>query len=211
MIRFPHVPPAVIVMVSLLAPAPVRAATPVLEIARSFDDGGGYEWSSGSGSPQTIEFAGETILPDQEKGTYCSGFTFSVVMQAANERGLLRGKNADEIRRFQKEWYGVPKDAQEKQCVLAMERLGIGAEVKLSEAKPGDFVQIWRNNKSGHSVVLVELICDGGRVVGLNYRSSQKSTDGVGDRVEFFADAPGREGAVLRNRTYVGRLAEAPR
>jgi hypothetical protein len=179
----------------------------VLAIARSFEDGGGYVWENGSGAPRAIEFDGETIVKAQEKGTYCSGFTFSVVMQAASERGLLQGKSAEEVRRFQKEWYGVPKDAAEKQCAIAVERLGIGRHVKnLDDARPGDFVQIWRTNKSGHSVVLVGLVRGDGRIIGLKYRSSQKSTDGIGDRIEYFADVAGREGKVDRLRTYVARL-----
>ena len=194
--------------------ASAQAAKPqaVLEVARSFKDGGGYIWEGGSGAPRAIEFGGETILKRQEKGTYCSGFTFSVAMQAAAERGLLDGKSVEEVRRFQKEWYGVPKDAQEKQCAVAVERLGIGRHVKeLESAKPGDFVQIWRTNKSGHSVVLVEWVREGERIVGIKYRSSQKSTDGIGDRVEYFADVAGREGKVDRARTYVARLDDGNR
>ena len=206
-------------MLVIFATGAARAANPpatadggqaVLEIARSFEDGGGYVWESGSGAPRAIEHNGQTILKAQEKGTYCSGFTFSVAMQAA-ERGLLKGKGVDEVRRFQKEWYGATeeKDAREKQCALAVERLGIGREVKrLEDARPGDFVQIWRTNKSGHSVVLVDWIRENGRIVGIKYRSSQKSTDGIGDRVEYFADVPGREGKVDRSRTYVARLKE---
>jgi hypothetical protein len=132
-------------------------------------------------------------------------------MQAAAERGLLKGKEIDGLRRFQKEWYGVPKEAQETQCALAVERLGIGRRVKdLEEARSGDFVQIWRTNKTGHSVVLIEPLREEGRLVGLRYRSSQKSTDGIGDRIEYFADVPGREGKVDRTRTYVARLNDKP-
>jgi hypothetical protein len=133
-------------------------------------------------------------------------------MQAAAERGLLAGKSVDAVQRFQKEWYGATeeKEIREKQCALAIERLGIGREVeRLEDARPGDFVQIWRSNKSGHSVVLVDWVRDAGRIVGLKYRSSQKSTNGIGDRVEYFADAPGSDGKVDRSRTYVARLNEA--
>jgi len=191
--------------------APAARPPSVLEIARSFKDGGGYIWEGGSGAPRAIEFDGETILPAQKKGTYCSGFTFSVAMQSAAGRGLLKGKTVEQIRQFQKEWYGVPKDAAERQCALAVERLGVGKHVKdLADARPGDFVQIWRTNKSGHSVVLVDWVREGDNIIGLRYRSSQKSTDGIGDRTEYFADAPGREGNVDRSRTYVARLHEAP-
>ena len=186
-----------------------KSSAKVLDVARSFEDGGGYIWEGGSGVPRAIEFDGAMILPAQKKGTYCSGFTFSVVMETAQQRGLLRGKNAEEVRRFQKEWYGIPKEAAETQCALAVENLGIGRHIKkLSDAEPGDFIQLWRINKSGHSVVLVEWIHDKGQVVGFKYRSSQKSTDGIGDRVEYFSDAPGRDGKVLRERTYAARLNE---
>jgi hypothetical protein len=178
-------------------------------VARSFKDGGGYVWESGSGAPQEIKLRGQTVLPAQQKGTYCSGFTFSVAMEAAAERGLLKDKKLEAVRQFQKEWYGVPKEAAETQCALAVERLGIGKRIKnLEDARPGDFVQLWRTNKSGHSVVLVELVRDGGKIVGLKYRSSQKSTDGIGDRTEYFADVPGKGGKLDRKRIYVARLNE---
>jgi hypothetical protein len=205
------------VAVALLAAVALGASpgygdTPrtVLEVARSFKDGGGYVWESGSGAPRRIEFRGQTIVPAQPKGTYCSGFTYSVVMQTAEERGLLAGKTVDEVRQFQKQWYGVPKEAQETQCALAVERLGVGRQVKdLEAAQPGDFVQLWRTNKSGHSVVLVTLVREDDQVIGLRYRSSQKATDGIGERTEYFADVPGRDGKVDRARTYVARLFES--
>ena len=202
----------VVAAASAPAAAVAKPSAQVLDVARSFDDGGGYIWSGGSGAPRAIEFDGATILPAQEKGTYCSGYTFSVAMETAQRRGLLAGKTVAEVRRFQKEWYGIPKDAAETQCALAVERLGVGERIeKLAAARPGDFIQLWRTNKSGHSVVLVEWLREGRRIVGLRYRSSQGATDGIGDHAEFFSDAPGREGKVLRKRTYVARLFDAPR
>jgi hypothetical protein len=206
-------PAAVAALLIAWAQVDVQAEQPrsTVDIARSFKDGGGYIWEGGSGVPREIKFQGQTLLPAQKTGTYCSGFTFSVVMQAAAERGLFKGMDVDELRRFQKEWYGVPKDAQETQCALAVERLGIGRRVKdLEDARPGDFVQIWRTNKTGHSVVLIEPVREKGQLIGLRYRSSQKSTDGIGDRTEYLADVPGREGKVDRSRTYVARLNDKP-
>src|ERR1051325_2490715 len=77
----------------------------VLAIARSFPDGGNYEWK-GTGVPEDIRFNGQTIL-EKGKTTYCSGFTFGVVMKAATGRGLLKKKTIDQVREFQKEWYGA--------------------------------------------------------------------------------------------------------
>lgn len=192
---------------ALQAEEPAQPAKDVLAAAQAIPDGGTYVWDGGSGVPHEIRHRGETIVKAQKKGTYCSGFTFTVAMEAARERGLLRGKSVEAVRAFQKEWYGSTKEAAERQCALAVERLGIGREIKqLEEAQPGDFVQIWRTNKTGHSVVFLDWVRDGDDLIGIKYRSSQKSTNGVGDRVEYFADAKGRDGKVDRRRTYVARL-----
>src|SRR2546423_4563340 len=93
----------------------------VVTIARSFPDGGNYEWK-GTGVPEEIRFGDTTIL-DKGKSTYCSGFTFAVVMKAAAERGLLKKKKIDQVREFQKEWYGFAKGSGETQCAFAIEKL----------------------------------------------------------------------------------------
>ena len=185
------------------------AASDVVKIARSYKDGGGYEWK-GSGVPEEIRFKGERILPKGE-ATYCSGFTFAVAMKAAEERGLLRDKTVEQVRKFQKEWYGATKESGETQCALAVERLGIGKPVAAEKARPGDFLQLWRTNKSGHSVVFLEWLKDGRRPIGIKYRSTQTSTDGIGDRVEYFARVPGRDGKVDPKRMYFCRLNEPKR
>jgi len=178
-----------------------------LDAIASFPDGGGYDKSwKGSGSPEEIVFKGRTILPKATNGTYCCGFTFAVAMRMAASRGLLAQKSVEQVRRFQREWFGATPASREKQCVVAAENLGIGREVKLDEARPGDFVQFWRANGSGHSVVLLRPIRCDGRLIGLEYRSSQGSTNGIGNRVEHFADAEPK-GAVLRARTYACRLS----
>jgi hypothetical protein len=185
------------------------AASDVVDIARDFKDGGGYKWK-GSGVPQEIQFKGERILPKGE-ATYCSGFTFTVVMKAAEERGLLRDKSVEQIRAFQKEWYGATKESGETQCAIAVERLGIGKPVSAEKARAGDFLQLWRTNKSGHSVVFLEWVKDGKQSIGLKYRSSQTSTDGIGDRVEYFAGVPKKDGKVDAERIYFCRLNERRR
>jgi hypothetical protein len=176
----------------------------VVKIARSFPDGGGYEWK-GSGVPEDIRFDGTMILP-KGKATYCSGFTFAVAMKCAGERGLLSGKTVDEIRAFQKEWYGSTKESAETQCAYALEELGIGRSVKQDDAQAGDFLQLWRTNKSGHSVVFLEWVLEGGEPIGIKYRSTQKSTNGIGDRSEYFAGIAAHEGTVDPQRLYFGRL-----
>jgi hypothetical protein len=191
-------------------PAADAESHPVLRAARAFADGGAYnkQWK-GSGTPEEVRFNDTRILAKGEAGTYCSGFTFAVVMRAASAEGLLEGKTVDEVKRFQKQWYGaVPEpDTRERQCAVAVETLGIGKAVPFDDARPGDFAQIWRSTKSGHSVVFLGWVEQDGKRIGLRYRSSQGSTNGIADHTEFFSDAPAdKAGKVLRDRTYFCRL-----
>lgn len=184
----------------------------VLAVAHAYPDGGGYNrtWA-GSGSPEEIVHDGRQVLAESEGGTYCCGFTFAVAMRVANERGLLDEMPFARVKRFQKLWYGATELEDETLVVLAAEALGVGKGVPIEEARPGDFVQLWRVNKegkrgSGHSVVLLGWVEEACRKVGFRYRSSQGSTDGIGEATEYFTDAPGHQGRVMRERTYACRL-----
>ncbi|MCA9261349.1 MAG: hypothetical protein KDA61_19170 [Planctomycetales bacterium] len=181
--------------------------TPALRAAYAIRDGGGYEWKNSTGTPHEIIHDGQVVLAAQPHGTYCCGYTFAVAMDLCRQRSLLAGKSYREVKRFQKDWYGATEEAREKTCAYAVERLGVGREVaRIADAQPGDFMQIWRINKSGHAVVLLELLRKHEAIVGIRYRSSQQLTDGVGDRTEYFADAPGQEGKLDRRRVYIARL-----
>lgn len=201
-----------IVALVCLALATGRAASvaspnaDVLKIAYSFKNGGHYNkaWS-GSGTPEEIRFQDHRILPVCEGGTYCCGFTFSVAMRAAAERGLLKDKTVEQMRKFQQEWYGATDTTREKTCTLAAENLGIGRAIPFNEAQPGDFCQLWRA-KSGHSVLFLGWVQSRGEKIGFKYRSSQEATDGIGDRIEYFKKVAGQRSPVNRQRTYFCRL-----
>lgn len=180
-----------------------------VDIAREFPDGGGYnrQWK-GSGSPEAILHQGEVILPISEGGTFCCGYTLAVVVQAATERELLADKSVEQVKKFHKDWFGVPDGPERTLCTFAMEELGVGHAVPLAEAMPGDFVQLWRTSGSGHSVLFLEWIIEEGKQVGFRYRSSQGSTDGIANKVEYFSDDPQNRGNVDRTDTYACRLFE---
>lgn len=187
-------------------PLPGAEELTVVELSRRYPDGGGYRWTANnSGVPRRLVHQGEQILAKGD-GLICCGYTLAVAWDAAEARGLLRKKSVDQMREFQKHWYGSVESNRDKLCVRAVDLLGIGYEVALEDARPGDFVQFWRTNGSGHSVVLLQPILQDGRVVALKYRSAQKSTDGIGDRTEYFADVPEADGRLDRARTYVCRL-----
>ncbi len=185
-----------------------NAPAVVMRVVELMPRGGGYVWES-TGVPQAIRHAGETVLKKTTAdGTYCSGVTFTVVMEAAKRAGLLEDKTVAAVKQFQRHWYGTDEASAETQCVFAMQQLGIGDEIAHDEAQAGDFVQFWRQ-RSGHSVVFIEWLedRDGGRI-GLRYWSSQKATDGMGVNTEYFAgiEEEGQVGTVDPQRLYVGRL-----
>ncbi|TWT41404.1 hypothetical protein [Botrimarina hoheduenensis] len=183
----------------------------VLAIARSYPDGGGYNrtWA-GSGTPAAVMHRGQQVLATGTDGTYCCGFTFCVAMQALQQRGLLNDKSFAEVKHFQKLWYGATELKEDTLCVLAVETLGVGQAVALEDSQPGDFLQLWRTNGSGHSVIFLEWIEQSGTRVGFRYRSSQGSTAGIADAVEYFSGVSGAEGRVDRSRTFACRLNSTP-
>ncbi|TWT99667.1 hypothetical protein Pla108_06100 [Botrimarina colliarenosi] len=190
--------------------AGTAAAADVIEIARSFPDGGGYDWTAGAtGVKEPVVFKDACLLEANPDGSFCCGYTFAVAMRTAEERGLLADKSVEDARQFLKDWYGAP-GGDKTLVVLAVENLGIGRAVPFEEAQPGDFVQLWREGGSGHSVIFLHWVEEEGERVGFRYRSSQKLTDGIGDRTEYFAGAAGHDGRVLRDGTYACRLFEAP-
>jgi hypothetical protein len=193
---------------SLAARPSTQPAIDVEAVARTFPDGGGYnvKWG-GTGTPREIRFKDARILAKGENGTYCCGFTFTVVMKAATEAGLLTDKSVEQVKRFQKEWYGAVDDkpTRERQCAVALEHLGIGKQVSPDDARAGDFLQFWRT-KSGHSVVFLKWVEKDGQRIGFTYRSSQGSTDGIGDKTEYFKDSGIAKAEVDPQRMYFGRL-----
>jgi hypothetical protein len=177
----------------------------VLNVAYSYPDGGGYCALNDSGVSHTIRYDGSVILPASKGGSYCCGFTFMVAMRVAEERGLLAGKSVDEVRRFQREWYGSEKGAASGQCVAAVVDLGVGHEIAPEDARAGDFIVFDRTTKIGHSVVFLDWMRDrAGKIRGLHYRSSQSSSRGIGDSIEYFADSG--IGHIDRQTVRIARL-----
>jgi hypothetical protein len=169
-------------------------------------EGGSYVLSS-TGTPEDLIHNSDTILAKSQSGSYCSGYTFYLLFNALKENGLLEGYTKSELKRIQKEWYGNTKEAFETQCLYVLEKEKLGRKVEWEDAEPGDFVQFWRNNKSGHSVLFLGWERDSvGVISGLKYRSSQTKTDGIGDRIEAIGTGPKD---INRWRLYIARLEKS--
>ncbi len=178
--------------------------TDIISVANKFS-GGGYQWGGVSGVCIPLYHNGKLIRSYDEGGpSHCCGYTLSIAFIAATNRGLFDNKSQNEVSKFSSDWYSAG-GANGKLCVQALENIGIGSEVTLEESIEGDFCQIWRTNGSGHSVILISHIYgDNNEIIGINYRSSQKSTDGIGNTKEYFSDS-GR-GKMSKEHTYFGRM-----
>lgn len=180
----------------------------VLEEIEKYPLRSGYDVTLKSGGvTDDIYFNGEKIL-SKGKGTYCSGFTFSVAFAVLMQKNLLKEMSVSDVRKFQRQWYGVFKDTAEKQCVDALINIGMGTPVQnLKDLIPGDFIQFWRPNKTGHSAVFLEaLFSPAGEVIGIRYISSQKSTDGIAVKTEYFYEGAVGRSTVSKERFYAVRL-----
>ncbi|WP_432797971.1 hypothetical protein [Poriferisphaera sp. WC338] len=176
----------------------------VLEVAYSYKDGGKYIWKKSTGVPEDLVHKGEVILKKQPVGTYCCGYTLSVAFKTAQQFGVFDEFTPKQIKKFQSDWYGNTKETAERQGAMAMQRLKIGRQIKKwKDVRPGDFCNYWRKPKGGHSVIFLDWVTKDKKIVGIKYRSSQGSTDGIGDNTEYFH---GKGGRVDPKRLYFYRF-----
>lgn len=178
----------------------------VVEQAKLLEKNKGYDISlKTAGVPGDIVFK-DTVFLKRANGTYCSGVTFYVAMKVLEKSNSLTAFTLSDIQKFQKSWYGVYDNFAEKQCVDALTSTGLGIEItKMHDIRRGDFVQFWRVNGSGHSVIFLNFVFDDeGSIVGIKYISSQKSTDGIAVKEELFA--AGNNQGINKQRFYAGRI-----
>lgn len=144
------------------------------------------------GSTTDVLFNGRLVMKGEPKGrTFCCGMTLELFYKYLQQNPALASKvSAVDLEQFKADWFchniysPGPQDA--------LEASGCGKRLyDLNEALPGDFVQIWRNDKSGHSVIFVNwLLNREGKRSGLQYWSTQPATKGIGFSSEIFGSAP---------------------
>ena len=187
----------------------------VLEVARSYPTDGthGYHWprrGSWLGFTQDVTYEGELLGAGDPQGRcHCSGLTLEVFLRAwarrSRERGepaRIRGLDLEGLRAFQRAWFGTGGDRATLYTALTTRGLGTRIE-DWEDARPGDFVQLWRHSGSGHSCIFLEWVREEGRIVGLRYWSTQSSTGGIGEREERFG---GSGSAVKADELYIVRV-----
>ena len=126
----------------------------VLDAAYRYGDGGGYS-GDGIGSPIDIVHAGQVVRDREPWGTNSLGFTFAVMWEVAQQRGLLEELYLEDVEAFRREWFRSVPETQLRGLVGAMESIGIGREVALGDALPGDFVLLGHSENRGPSAIFL--------------------------------------------------------
>lgn len=147
------------------------------------------------GVSRDLYYKGEKIADaGSNPCVYCIGLVFDVFISsweiALKEKNISDIGNLDlnNIKNFRKKFYGV--FGNEKTCVDALTEYGLGIEItNIDLAKPGDLVQFWRFNKTGHCVIFNKLTRNNkGETTGINYWSVQKMTNGINYNTEYFGN-----------------------
>lgn len=210
-----HLLPGMLALLALASCRTAHVAAPtalnpwVLSVLRSYPTDGrhGYHWPKDEpgrpapwrGNARTLHYAGAVLSPGDPQGRcHCSGLTFEVFVQAWLAREQAAGRPARVgtldlagMRRLQQQWFGSPEDLSTLRTALVENGLGVQV-THLEQAEAGDFVQLWRHGGSGHAAIFLGWERDdAGSIVGLRYWSTQRSTDGIGERIERFGDARG--------------------
>lgn len=127
------------------------------------------------------------VLRGESKArAFCCGLTLEVFYRVLQEQPNLPATLADtdSANAFKKLWFCRAIDSPGPED--AMLPFGLGEKIPNDQALPGDFVQLWRANKSGHSVIFIAWARDlTGNAVGLHYWSTQEATNGIGFHTEL--------------------------
>jgi hypothetical protein len=147
--------------------------------------------SAYDGCTTDILIGATPAMRGEAKGrTFCCGLTLEVFYKASLESGGdFANETSESLSRFKDAWFC--RKINSPGPLDALSETDRGTTVTdWDQALPGDFVQIWRNNRSGHSVVFVAWALDtNGKRVGIHYWSTQMGTRGIGFNTELFGES----------------------
>ncbi len=171
------------------------------EIQASAPKGGGYFMRSGANPPASpigipLKLANSSIITPQRKSSYCSGASYAAFIGALDTATVsIRSQiNSDQIEALRmqdskgnlredmsKMWGCWNADGPGSLFALSMFS-NMGVRIDPLDARPGDFCNLDWKNGYGHSVVFLgwDTTTDG--EMAMRFWSSQKSTNGLGDR-----------------------------
>ena len=179
----------------------------VLAIAGCYPTDGSYpyrckplEYDLYNGVTQDIWYKSRIVAkahPNWTRCSYCCGLTFEVFCRAMQYRNIQKGLDPDDFNGMSftdlfnllQLWYiEGPGDSPQ----FGIAAYGLGKKIEnLEDARPGDFLDFSRSNKTGHSVIFIEWKRNtDGKITGFKYFSS--NSPGVGYGTEYFVESGGK-------------------
>ncbi|PKO17610.1 hypothetical protein CVU37_09005 [candidate division BRC1 bacterium HGW-BRC1-1] len=148
--------------------------------------------STYDGSTTDVLINGLVVMKGEPKArSFCCGLTLEVFYDILKDlpggpQRIPDQKAADD---FKKLWFCEAINANGPGDALVA--AGMGRVItNPKEVLPGDFVQLWRHSKTGHSVIFVGWAYDtSGRPVGMHYWSTQEGTRGIHFNTELFGNS----------------------
>ncbi len=175
-----------------------------------------YRWEKNeydiyNGVTETLLYKGAIVAkahPNKTRCSNCCGLTFEIFFRAMRLRNQRKGLDPDDFNGMTRDdlfnmmliWFVVGPGDSPREAIV---HYGLGRAITdWEQARPGDFMDISRNNGSGHSVIFLEWMRgESGGIEGLIYFSS--NSGGVGELTERFSDSGGK---VLREHVRIGRV-----
>jgi hypothetical protein len=189
----------------------------VLNIIKEYPTDGTFDYywepvNADDGVTEELVYLGTTISkPNSRKTCFCCGISFEIFFKAysivIHKCHLIRKKlSINDMKILKFLWYCSTLDHHGKYsgCLGALTQMKLGMHIEnLHDAKPGDFIQYWRHNGSGHSAIFLEWKFDPNSkdISGITYWSSQRSTRGIGVKSETIDD-----NNIDKNQIYIVRF-----
>ena len=145
------------------------------------------------GATTDVVVAGEVVMRGEPKSrSFCCGLTLELFYKTLGSRQELEDLwTSSTGSAFKELWFCTALNAPGPEDAMTSYTIGERIE-RREDVLPGDFVQIWRNSGSGHSVIFVDWARDKqGKVVGLHYWSTQPGTNGIAFTAELFGAGGG--------------------
>gem|GEM_PF-2422962 len=198
----------------------------VLNIIKSYKIGNypyllNNDYMNYNGVTMNLYYQNKLLLkahPSGSKASHCVGLTFEVMLRALQERNKKLGLSSDDINGMSYKdmydmaliWFVSSGNKKTNNLHIAVEKYGIGKAIhNLKEAKAGDFIDISRENNTGHTGVFMNWIKEGDKIIGFRYWSTQTSTNGIDYRTEYFnvLDSKGKKyGNVMMDMVFLARI-----
>lgn len=173
------------------------------------------DYNNYNGVTTTLTYKGKVLLkahPSGNRASHCVGITFEVFFKAMQERNRRLGISPDDFNGMRWDnlfdmalhWFVASGNKRTNNIVIAAEKYGIGKRIaSFEDVQAGDFIDFNRTNGTGHTVVFINWIRQGGRITGMRYWSSQGSTGGINYNEEYFS---GSGGTMVRDPIYMVRI-----